>query len=219
MKASPIRPFIILCAALVAVCADATPKRPLEVNDFDRLLAVGDPVCSRDGRWITYTVEQADLDADERKSSVWVVDFHGTQNMRLTGAAESADNPQFSSDGRYVSFLSARGSDAKVQIYLVDRRGGEARVLTNVTGDIGGYAWSPDGTRLVISLSPGDGEPQSDAPSPAQGAKIPKPIVIDRVHFKTSRTAVSATSAGSTGISPPASIEGSRLRIGSQNRN
>ena len=61
MNAFPIRAFIILCLALVAVCADATPKRPLEVNDFDRLLTVGNPVCSRDGRWVAYTVEQPDL--------------------------------------------------------------------------------------------------------------------------------------------------------------
>ena len=188
MNALPIRAFIILCLALVAVCADATPKRPLEVNDFDRLLTVGNPVCSRDGRWVAYTVEQPDLDADDRKSSVWMVDFHGTQNRRLNGAAESADDPQFSPDGRYVSFLSAHGSEAKAQIYLVDARGGEARVLTEVTGDIGGYAWSPDGTRLVISLSPGDGEPQSAAGTPARGAKTPKPIVIDRVHFKEDQT-------------------------------
>ncbi len=188
MNALPIRVFIILCSTLAAVCADAVPKRPLEVNDFDRLLAVGDPVCSRDGRWIAYTVEQPDLDADERKSSVWVVDFHGTRNMRLTAAAESADNPQFSPDGRDVSFLSARGSEAKAQIYLVDRRGGEGRVLTGVTGDIGGYAWSPDGTRLVISLSPGDGDSQNAAGVPARGAKTPKPIVVDRVHFKEDET-------------------------------
>ena len=114
-----------------------------------------------------------------------MVDFHGTQNRRLSGAARSADDPQFSSDGRYVSFLSAHGSEAKAQIYLVDGRGGEARVLTEVTGDIGGYAWSPDGTRLVISLSPGDGEPQSAAGTPARGAKTPKPIVIDRVQVQT----------------------------------
>jgi dipeptidyl aminopeptidase/acylaminoacyl peptidase len=188
MNELPIRAFIILFAVLVAVCAHAAPKRPLEANDFDRMLAVGNPVCSRDGGWIAYTVEQPDLDADERRSSVWVVDFHGAQNMRLTGAAESADNPQFSPDGRFVSYLSAHGSEAKAQIYLVDRRGGEARVLTDVAGDIGGYAWSPDGTRLVISLSPGDGDPQNGAGAPAQGAKTPKPIVVDRVYFKEDQT-------------------------------
>jgi dipeptidyl aminopeptidase/acylaminoacyl peptidase len=168
---------------MIAVSAGAADKRPLEANDFDRLLAVDDPVCSRDGRWIAYTVEGSDLDADERKSSVWMVNFEGTQDLRLTGTAETASNPKFSPDGRYVSFLSTREPAAKAQIYLLDRRGGEAQTLTNVSGNIGAYDWSPDGSRLVISMSPGDGA--SDGGSAvAHGAKAPKPIVIDRLHFK-----------------------------------
>jgi dipeptidyl aminopeptidase/acylaminoacyl peptidase len=177
------RVLAVPCLILIAVCAAAADKRPLEANDFDRLLAVDSPACSRDGRWIAYSVEGSDLEADERKSSVWMVNFEGTQDVRLTRAADSASSPKFSPDGRYVSFLSTRGPDAKAQIYLLDRRGGEAQALTSVSGDIGTYDWSPDGSRLVISMSPGD--PTSDGGSAvARGAKVPKPIVIDRLHFK-----------------------------------
>jgi len=172
------------CLALIALCAAAADKRPLEANDFDRFLAVDSPVCSRDGRWIAYVVEGSDLDTDERKSSIWMVNFEGTEDLRLTGTADSATNPKFSPDGRYVSFLSTRGPDAKAQIYLLDRRGGEAQALTSVPGDIGGYDWSPDGSRLVISMSPGDGAADGGGSAVAHGAKAPKPIVIDRLHFK-----------------------------------
>jgi dipeptidyl aminopeptidase/acylaminoacyl peptidase len=186
MNACAYRALIAPCLVLVAVCAVAAGKRPLEANDFDRLLAVDDPVCSRDGRWIAYTVEGSDLDADERKGSIWMVNFEGTDDVRLTGAADSASNPKFSPDGRYVSFLSTRGADAKAQIYLLDRRGGEAQALTSVAGDIGGYDWSADGSQLVISMSPGDGTPApvSAGSAAAHGVKVPKPIVIDRLHFK-----------------------------------
>jgi len=173
---------------LIAVCAAAAPKRPLEAGDFDRMLAVHDPVCSRDGRWIAYTVDGADLETDDRKSSIWMVSFEGGENVRLTAPAESASNPKFSPDGRYVSFLSARGADAKEQIYLLDRRGGEAQRLTGVTGTIGDYDWSPDGSRLVISMFPGRDPPDSAGEAPARGAKTPNPVVIDRVHFKEDET-------------------------------
>jgi dipeptidyl aminopeptidase/acylaminoacyl peptidase len=172
------------CLALIAVCAVAADKRPLEANDFDRLLAVDSPASSRDGRWIAYAVEGSDLEADERKSSIWMVNFEGTEDVRLTGTADSASYQKFSPDGRYVSFLSTRGPDAKAQIYLLDRRGGEAQALTSVSGDIGGYDWSPDGSRLVISMSPGDGAADGGGSAVAHGAKVPKPIVIDRLHFK-----------------------------------
>jgi dipeptidyl aminopeptidase/acylaminoacyl peptidase len=160
---------LILCA----VCAAAAPKRVLEVEDFDRLAAVDDVVCSRDGREIAYTVEQADSASDERKTAVWMVDFEGKHDLRLTEPQESASKPEFSPDGRYVSFVAARAGDAKPQIYLLDRRGGEPRAVTAVGGDIMNYAWSPDARSLVISLSADEGN-----------AKTPPPVVIDRLRFK-----------------------------------
>ena len=172
------------CLTLMALGAAAAGKRPLEVGDFDRWISVDNPACSRDGSWIAYTAESSDLDADERKTSIWMVNFAGTQNLRLTGAADSATDPKFSPDGRYLSFLSERAPDAKAQIYLLDLRGGEAQALTSVSGDIDGYDWSPDGSRLVISMSPGDGDADTGGPAAGHGAKVPKPIVIDRLHFK-----------------------------------
>jgi dipeptidyl aminopeptidase/acylaminoacyl peptidase len=160
-----------------AAGAVAAPQRSLEAEDFDRLAAVDGAVCSRDGREIAYTVEQSDADSDERKTAVWMVDFDGGHDRRLTEPAESASNPKFSPDGRYVSFLAARSGETKPQIYLLDLRGGEPSAATGVGGEIADYDWSPDGRALVISMSGEEGS-----------AKTPPPIVIDRLHFKEDRT-------------------------------
>jgi len=176
----PMHPasFIAGTAGLVmfALCASAAPKRALEVEDFDRLAAVDGVVCSRDGLKIAYTVEQSDADSNERKTTVWLTDFEGKQDLRLTQPSESASNPKFSPDGRYVSFVAARESDAKPQIHLLDLRGGEPQAATAVGGDIADYAWSPDARTLVISMTADKGS-----------AKTPPPIVIDRVRFKEDR--------------------------------
>jgi dipeptidyl aminopeptidase/acylaminoacyl peptidase len=169
---------VALCSvASLAVAAAATPQRPLEVEDFDRFAAVDGVVCSRDGRELAYTVEQSDLDSDERKTAVWMVDFDGGHDHRLTEPAESASSPKFSPDGRYLSFLASRASDTKRQIYLLDLSGGEPQAVTGVPGEIADYDWSPDGRALVISMSAGEGD-----------AKTPPPIVIDRLHFKEDQT-------------------------------
>ena len=162
--------------ALFAVAASGAPKRSLEAADFDRLAEVGGVVCSRDGSEILYSLEQSDVDSDERKSALWMVDYDGAHDLRLTEPAESASNPKFSPDGRYVSFVATRGSDTKSQIYLLDRRGGEPRAATAVTGEIGDYAWSPDSRSLVVSMSAKEAAP-----------KVPGPIVIDRLRFKQDR--------------------------------
>jgi dipeptidyl aminopeptidase/acylaminoacyl peptidase len=112
-----------------------------------------------------------------RKTAIWLADFDGRQDLRLTEPSESASNPKFSPDGRFVSFVAARAGDARPQIYLLDLRGGEPRAATAVGGDIADYAWSPDSRTLVISMTGDKG-----------GAKTPPPIVIDRLHFKEDRT-------------------------------
>jgi dipeptidyl aminopeptidase/acylaminoacyl peptidase len=163
---------------LATVGATAAEKRGLALNDFDRLLAVDDLACSDDGRWIAYTVEGSAEDADERRSSLWMVSFDGSENLRLTSPSDSVTAPKFSPDGHRLAFLSARGG-ANTQIYVLDLRGGDAQALTPAAGEVGDYAWAPDGQRLVFSM-PGETEP-------ADKAKVPKPIVIDRLHFKEDR--------------------------------
>jgi dipeptidyl aminopeptidase/acylaminoacyl peptidase len=166
----------IACGAgLFAVSAAGASKRALDTSDFDRLLAVEGAVCSKDGTAIAYTVEGSDAESDERKSAVWMTDFQGTAQVRLTAVGEeSASDPKFSPDGRYVSFLSARKAARKSQLYLLDRRGGEAQLLEGIAGDVAEYAWSPDGAALVLSMSAPEGNE----------TKSPPPIVIDRLHFK-----------------------------------
>jgi dipeptidyl aminopeptidase/acylaminoacyl peptidase len=169
--------LLTIACGVFAVSAAGASKRALDASDFDRLLSVESVACSTDGAWIAYTVEGSDPESDERKSAVWMTDFQGTAELKLTAAgAESASDPRFSPDGRYVSFLSARKAAEGKQLYLLDRRGGEAQLLEGIAGDVAEYAWSPDGSRLVISMSAGAAEP-----------KVPPPIVIDRLHFKEDR--------------------------------
>jgi dipeptidyl aminopeptidase/acylaminoacyl peptidase len=68
--------------------------------------------------------------------------------------------------------MATPAGSEKAQIMLLDRRGGNARQLTSVAGDIGVYAWAPDGKRLVLTMVTGE------------SGGGPRPIVIDALHFK-----------------------------------
>jgi dipeptidyl aminopeptidase/acylaminoacyl peptidase len=155
-------------------------KRNLTIDDFNRFQSVSGPQCSPDGQWIAYTVSYSDLKADERRSAIWMVSLDGAQNVRLTYTAGSDSNPRWSPDGKYLAFLSARTADAKSQaepksqVWIIDKRGGEARQLTDVKQQIEDYDWSPDSKKLVLVMKEVD----------EQSEKKPKPIVIDRYHFK-----------------------------------
>jgi Tol biopolymer transport system component len=146
--------------------------RALAPDDYYQLLDVSDPQLSPDGSMIAYVVTRNDRTADAAKSAVWMVDWDGKERRPLT--QDGASQPRFSPDGRYLSFLAARPTDAPAQLWLLDLHGGEARQVTHAGGEIASYAWAPDGSRLVLVMSKGE----------ADAAKSPQPIVIDDYHFK-----------------------------------
>lgn len=165
-----------MCAALT-LCAQALEARPLTVDDYDRFSDLHDVQMSADGSWIAYVVETYERAADEQRSAIWLVSWDGVQHMPATASVKRARAPRWSPDGRTLAFLGSDSDAGTSQIMLLDRPSGQIRTLTSVTGDIGDYAWSPDGKRLVFVMDTG-AEPLLKEGAP------PQPIVIEATYFK-----------------------------------
>jgi dipeptidyl aminopeptidase/acylaminoacyl peptidase len=95
----------------------------------------------------------------------------------VTSSPDGESSPKWSPDGRYLSFLSSRQAGKGSQLWLLDRRGGEAQRVSDLKTGIEEYEWSPDSKRIALVMS----EVRPDADS---ANKKPKPIVLDRYHFK-----------------------------------
>src|SRR5689334_23096978 len=159
------RCFGVALLIAFSVSLHAQEKRPLTVADLAKQRGVSDPQVSPDGHWIAYTVSTVDAEKDKRDTDLWMVSWDGADRVRLTSTAETSESrPRWSPDGRYLAFLAKRGNEDEkklgAQVWLLDRRGGEAVKLTNIKGGVASYAWSPDAKRLALVVD--DFDPNSD---------------------------------------------------------
>jgi dipeptidyl aminopeptidase/acylaminoacyl peptidase len=164
------------------VAADPALRR-LAIDDQFDLRTVGAPVVSPDGAWVAYTLGTEDAEEESSETRIWMTETSGEGDpLPMTRAGESVGSPAWSPDGRYLSFLASRGEGAKSQVWVLDRRGGEAWALTDVEQGVSDYAWSPDGARLVLVLR----DPEVE--DTTWTSDRPEPWVIDRLQFKRDRT-------------------------------
>ena len=182
-------------ALMLTALATTALSRPITPDDIAKLLRVGDPQADAAGQWVAYTVAGTDVAADKPYSHIWMTSWDGQSTVQLTHrSGESENSPRFSPDGHWLAFVSGRGAEQPdAQLWLMDRAGGEGRKLPGIKGSVEDYAWSPDSRWIALIVEDADPEgdaatatPEAPAATPIASVKDkpPKPIVIDRFHFK-----------------------------------
>ncbi|HET9345528.1 MAG TPA: S9 family peptidase [Candidatus Limnocylindrales bacterium] len=141
--------------------------RALAPDDLYKLRVPTDPRISPDGSRAIVTVQTSAPKGDGYRHALWVVplDAGAGEPRQLTLGTKNDSSPRWSPDGRSVAFLSDRrhiveeepdAPDKKeredgTQVYLLSLDGGEARRLTDLPRGVGGFEWSPDGSKLVVT--------------------------------------------------------------------
>ncbi len=153
--------------ALIAASLSAQTKRPATFDDVLGIKAIQAATVSPDGAHVLYTVAQWEPEQErmERRTRVWKVATSGSSPARQITFGERGDSqPQWSPDGKSISFVSARGNaEAKSQIYLLPADGGEAWKLTDAKENINSYSWSPDSARIAyVSTEPRSAEEEAN---------------------------------------------------------
>ncbi len=158
-----------------------------------RYHAVSSTAISPDGRRVAYVIRKPVMEGEKSEylSHIWVVSADGETNVKYTHGDESTSNPQFSPDGRHLTFTSSRSGENQIWIMRVD--GGEAEQLTEAKTGVEEYRWSPDGMRIAYSMR----DPETEEEEKAKEEK--RHVVLVDQDFKYSHLYTIEVGAGEDG--------------------
>jgi dipeptidyl aminopeptidase/acylaminoacyl peptidase len=135
---------LLVCLALCAPALAQGTRRVPTVDDLIALKTAGGARISPDGRFVAYTVTEANFKADAFVTQIWLADTASGRTLQLTRGEKSSGNPRWSPDSQWLAFTSDR-VDNKNQIFAIRPDGGEAVQLTKHETPVGGFSWSEDG--------------------------------------------------------------------------
>ncbi len=180
-------------AALTALCAIATPvaaktkapradaRAPFSAQDLVTLPRLAGAAVSPDGAIAVYPLTETDPATYKRTTSLMLRGLNDTRAMsRKIDLGGSAGSPAFGDDG-WLYFLSDRGEGGADQVWRArigaDGTVSEISQVTALKAAVGGFALSPDATRIAVWGDVGrecasfgcDPEGSSHLPGPGTG--------------------------------------------------
>jgi dipeptidyl aminopeptidase/acylaminoacyl peptidase len=148
-----MRRLILVLIPLGFLClppAVALAQHPFDVRDLIAMDRVSSPAVSPDGRSVVFVVSALDLEANRRRTDLWIVDTAGGEPRQLTSHPASDVSPVWSPDGQSVFFLSSRSGS--MQVWRQPVGGGEPAAVTALPLDVGSFVLSRDGSLVAVSL-------------------------------------------------------------------
>lgn len=129
----------------------------IKVTDMLKMSQVGNVSICPDGSKTIYTVTSIEPDGDTKweyryANKLYLINNNDPSNAKQIGGpgspiAQAAWKP----DGKQLAFT--RPVNGKSQMFLLNIENGETTQLTNFKYSVSGPRWSPDGKRIVFSVS------------------------------------------------------------------
>ncbi|MDS9470315.1 S9 family peptidase [Sporosarcina pasteurii] len=156
-------------------------KRKLKVEDLFELASVASPKISPDGQEAVFVKTQMNEEENKYVANLFHVDLETNEVSQWTYGNERVSSPAWSSDGKQIAFLSNR--DEKNQVYILPRRGGEAKKVTDFGQGVSSFVWSPCGKKIWVNASVKEGQSFTDKEEKNEKKK-PEPYRVTKMKYQ-----------------------------------
>lgn len=173
---------LIFCASTAAAQSDDSGR--FGYLDVFELEIAQDPQISPDGSRVVYVRRGFDIMTDRPRTALWVIDFDGSDPRPLTDGTSTVSSPRWSPSGDRLLYSSNEGGST--QLFVRWMHTGQTVELTNIRETAAGYAWSPDGQWIAMTMFvPGEGPKAAAMPPRPKGAEwAAPPRVIEKLHYR-----------------------------------
>ena len=138
----------LLALPLSTRAASCAPS--FQLSDLQKIVSLGDPQISPDGRRIAVIVSTPDFKTDKSQQEIDLVDVASGTRRALTWKREDLSSPRWSPDGTRLAFIAKDAQSKKNQLYVMPMDGGDAMRLTEARQGVDSYSWSPDGKQIAF---------------------------------------------------------------------
>lgn len=148
----------MLALAMLALAGPAAAQDGrFSADDLPRIVRLGDPQLSPDGKAVAVVMARANLAENRWDSALVLIDVASRVQQLLTRDRRGISSPRWSPDGRNLAFL-AQDASGRTQLHILPMAGGDARRITASPTNIIHFAWRPDGAALAFAAA--DAEPE-----------------------------------------------------------
>lgn len=143
------------CVVLLTVCFPTWPAgdaaaRTFRLSDLQRIVTLGDPQISPDGKQVAMTVSTPNWKTDKARIEIDLVDVASGASRTLVRDREGLSSPRWSPDGTHLAFLAKDAKTKATQLFVMPMNGGDAWRATDDKQGVDDYSWSPDGKSFAF---------------------------------------------------------------------
>ncbi|PID60336.1 MAG: peptidase S9 [Ignavibacteriae bacterium] len=124
-------------------------KRAFTIEDYYKLINISNVQVSKNNQYLLYTKTTTNLRENKSLTSIFISDFNGKNERKLTSCKHSNYNPIWDIDDKGFYFISYRTGTA--QLYYLSLDGGEAKQITDFYFGINSPKLSPDGKKIIFT--------------------------------------------------------------------
>lgn len=156
-------------------------KQTVTIQDLYALQSITSPKLAPNEQEAVFIRTQLNEDNNNYEAHLFHVDLQTEEVTQWTFGNERLSSPAWRPDGSAVAFLVKR--DDAQQLYMLQKRGGEARAITSLPNGVTSFLWAPCGTKVYVTTTSIDGAPVTEKVEKKEDEKV-KPYKVDGMKYK-----------------------------------